>query len=278
MKYKMIVLDLDGTTLTSDYKVSDTLRNCISQLKKKLHVYIATGRSVSDSIAYFNILDFNNELIANNGSFVYKPTTGETFINSPMGNALEVLTYLFYNKEWFHIDNIVVSAREKTFLLNKKNHYLHSIIVNPSLPYYYIDSCSFLQLENVHRIIISIDSAYLNQLTSILKSLFPYMLVCHWHKRNDIIDISIKHIDKWTAILNIAESHGIVADEIVAIGDSDNDLSMLSSAGLGICMLNGTNSAKEAADLITDYDNNQDGVFKILTKIFSDFEMQEEIS
>ena len=61
----------------------------------------------------------------------------------------------------------------------------------------------------------------------------------------------------------LAEKLGYDMSEVMAFGDSDNDAEMLKASGLGICMGNGTESAKAAADYITD-NIDADGVFKAL--------------
>ena len=52
---------------------------------------------------------------------------------------------------------------------------------------------------------------------------------------------------KWSALRKLAESSGIAADEIAAIGDDTNDVEMIRNAGLGIAMGNAVGAAREAA-------------------------------
>ncbi|MBQ8597880.1 MAG: HAD hydrolase family protein, partial [Lachnospiraceae bacterium] len=53
----------------------------------------------------------------------------------------------------------------------------------------------------------------------------------------------------------------------VAAGDAQNDLSMIEAAGMGIAMKNGSEDVKMAATMITDYDNNEDGLAKALVDL-----------
>ncbi|HCO19511.1 MAG TPA: Cof-type HAD-IIB family hydrolase, partial [Tissierellales bacterium] len=54
--------------------------------------------------------------------------------------------------------------------------------------------------------------------------------------------------------------NGIKREEILAIGDDNNDVEMILNAGIGIAMKNGSQLAKDAADIITDKDNDEAGL------------------
>ena len=49
----------------------------------------------------------------------------------------------------------------------------------------------------------------------------------------------------------------------MCIGDSENDLSMINYAGIGVAMGNGLDMVKEAADFVTDTNDNS-GVAKAI--------------
>ena len=79
-------------------------------------------------------------------------------------------------------------------------------------------------------------------------------------------EISPLNINKGNTMLEVAKNYGVDLKETVAFGDSGNDVEMLTYAGLGICMGDGSSSAKEAADYITD-SCNKDGVYNALKKL-----------
>ena len=63
----------------------------------------------------------------------------------------------------------------------------------------------------------------------------------------------------------LARSFGVKAEEVLALGDHDNDVSMLRWAGVGVAMGNATPAAKAAADTITS-SNRRDGVAEALQR------------
>ena len=60
--------------------------------------------------------------------------------------------------------------------------------------------------------------------------------------------------------------YGISQREVVAVGDNNNDLDMISWAGLGIAMKNGLDAALREADYVTQKTNNEDGVAEVIEK------------
>ena len=66
-------------------------------------------------------------------------------------------------------------------------------------------------------------------------------------------------LDKGVALRRYAERNGIPLGQIMAVGDMDNDIAMIATAGWGVCMANGCDEAKAVADAVTEYDVDNDG-------------------
>ena len=73
------------------------------------------------------------------------------------------------------------------------------------------------------------------------------------------LEIANKNVNKGKSIVRLGEIVGIKTEEMIAIGDGENDISMLQSAGYSIVMGNATDKVKEHADFITK-SNIEDGV------------------
>ncbi len=96
------------------------------------------------------------------------------------------------------------------------------------------------------------DYRFLEQLSrevgyTVLKSA-PYFL--------EILD---KRVNKGTGVKSLADALGIKPEEIMAIGDQENDIAMIEFAGVGVAMDNAIPAVKEAANFITK-SNLEDGV------------------
>ena len=78
-------------------------------------------------------------------------------------------------------------------------------------------------------------------------------------------DISAKDVNKWTAIVELMKILSVNSDEVIAIGDNINDISMIENAGLGVAMENGAPEVKNIADFVTN-SNDEDGVANVIEK------------
>ena len=83
-------------------------------------------------------------------------------------------------------------------------------------------------------------------------------------------EVSATNVDKWEAIKYILEKEEIAKEEVIAIGDNINDKKMIENAGLGIAMQGSTPVITEVANIVTEENNNSDGVAKSLKIILLD--------
>ena len=79
------------------------------------------------------------------------------------------------------------------------------------------------------------------------------------------LEINAPGVTKGSALLALAEHLGLARSQLMAMGDSGNDLAMLQAAGLGVAMGNATEEVKAAADAVSA-DNNHDGVAVAIEK------------
>jgi hypothetical protein len=70
-------------------------------------------------------------------------------------------------------------------------------------------------------------------------------------------------VTKGTSLHQLTQKLGIAAEEVIAIGDSYNDITMIEFAGLGVAMGNAPDAIKEIANHVTDTNNN-DGVAQVV--------------
>ena len=81
---------------------------------------------------------------------------------------------------------------------------------------------------------------------------------------NRYIEFNSQGVSKGNALLQLAKELGINQDEMISIGDNNNDISMLEVAGLGIAVANATTDAKEAAKVVSEYTNNQSAIAQVI--------------
>ena len=103
----------------------------------------------------------------------------------------------------------------------------------------------------------------LNYLIKEYQEKYPEIYVVRSYKY--FCEIANKEATKGNAIKILAEEYGITIDEVMAIGDQNNDIEMVETAGVGVAMGNGTEEIKACANYVTDTVQNN-GFVKAIDK------------
>ena len=90
---------------------------------------------------------------------------------------------------------------------------------------------------------------------------------CTLVKGEFFVEILGVGVSKGSTIEKLCASLGTPMSSVLAFGDGDNDVEFLSSAGLGVAMKNGVDRAKGAADRVTEYTNDEDGVAREIERL-----------
>lgn len=85
-----------------------------------------------------------------------------------------------------------------------------------------------------------------------------------------VLEFQSEKADKWVAITNYLKSKNIELSDVVSFGDEFNDKSMIKNSGIGFAMKNGIDELKSLTNNVTEFTNNEDGVYFELKKLFKD--------
>ena len=110
---------------------------------------------------------------------------------------------------------------------------------------------------------IEYDPDFINNLIKEYQEKYPQIYVVRSYKY--FCEIANKEATKGNAIKILAKKYGITIDEVMAIGDQNNYIEMVETAGVGVAMGNGTEEIKAIANYITDSVEN-DGFIKAVNK------------
>lgn len=152
-------------------------------------------------------------------------------------------------------DNIIASQSNKFTDIEKQITGMEIIIPD--------DFSSYVQQEVV-KVIVLQEPERLKELEKQWKPLVEnklYMTI----SKPFFLEFMNLEVDKGKSILRLGKMLGIDAEEIIAIGDSYNDITMIQAAGLGVAMGNAVETVKEIANYITE-DNEHDGVAAVVEK------------
>jgi Cof subfamily protein (haloacid dehalogenase superfamily) len=264
-KIKLVATDLDGTLLTREMGLSRENREALERcIREDITVVIATGRSLSSVPEYVREIEGLRWLVCANGAKIYDNVTGEQLFSDCLSTeAIEsvwdiiedetIMKEVFYNgvpyTGQFSFDNLEDYGVPDYFA-----DYVRA--TRKPVP----DLAAFTrerqtEIENIN-FIYSGDEDKLSLLHKLAEHRELYTLTTSLPFNFEIGGIGV---DKSKAIDIIAKQAGISPDEVMCIGDNNNDVAMIRYAGVGVAVEDAVTAAKEAAEFITA-SNERDGV------------------
>lgn len=265
MKNKMLVLDIDGTLLTSEHTISEKTKIELRKLSQQgIYVVLASGRPTAGMTSLIQELELNqqpNYFISYNGAHLNHTQhsnllfadqlefqTVETFkaLADQFGAALitytpNMLKVSSMNK-WVeleaHLNNIQIEVATSTGALAYPTPKM--IIANDEAPTR--DALAHAQLHYAEQFQLSISMPYFLEITS-------------------------KTVDKALTLKRLCSHLNIDIEDVVTCGDGGNDVTMIQAAGTGVAMGNANDFVKSHADYITA-SNDDDGIVEVISKFF----------
>lgn len=274
IKTQMIGMDLDGTLLTTEKKLTpytqDVLKRAIAQ---GIIVLPATGRPVSgipEEIMHFPGIRY--AVTANGGRIVDVQENRTIYENLvPVDKAYAILSVFekYDTLREIYYDGIGYS--EETMLKN-----IHRYIEPGPMADYMV--ATRRPVPDVHAKFIETNRpvdkvqgifASLADKDEALKELEKITDIEITGALSQNVEINAKDVDKGNALLRLGQILGIPGEEIMAFGDGTNDRKMLEKVGTGVAMANGVPEVKAEADYITT-SNDEEGVARFIEKYVLD--------
>ncbi len=274
MKYKLVAIDCDNTLLNSKGHITEENKETIQYLKSKgIEFIVATGRNDILVADYVEELGINAPIIGCNGASIRNLNEDKMLSYTPISK--ESLKCIF---DYCIKNNIPFRAfsMKKGYSNDKKSveEVLKQIlakytkVLKTTMPYEYVENPYELveKDEIVKVVIVNNDPIYIKKYQSEVKNI-DGIDICR--SARNCLDIVASGVSKGNALKTYSEILGISQKEIISFGDSENDLSMIQYAGMGIAMENGEEILKSASDMIT-LTNDNNGVSYALKKIFAE--------
>lgn len=283
--YKLLALDMDGTLLTDRKTMTKHVRMELKKLiNRDIGVTIATGRFPASAWLHGQSLGLKVPLVSLNGAVILDPVTGEEIESMPVETevAKKITSFCEEHDVYVHYHGYNVLYVEKINQLNNA-WAIANVVVDETkelIEENYLDQLAHFHIEEVETFekfynnhdhptvykatVINNDPKLIEELYQIVSKWSEISVTRTGSKR---FDINAANVSKKTALKKICRIQGISKDDVVAVGDYDNDAEMLKWAGLGIAMGNGNDYIKSIADAET-LSNEKDGVVKIVEKYF----------
>jgi len=262
MSYKLVAVDMDGTLLNEKLEISSRTKEAIVKAKEKnVQVTLATGRMYQSVLPFAQELDLAIPLITYNGALVKDSATGEVYYHEPI--PLDVSQEIIALVKDKNVNvNLYVDDTLYVKELNERTKLYVSIAKVEAIPVG--DLASFLKFPPTKILLIGEPEELAKIAEEIRGKLTGKVEVTTSNPR--FLEIISHKVTKGQALKTLAEKLRIKQEEVVAFGDSYNDLSMIEYAGLGVAMGNAPQDIKDKADLLA-LSNKEDGVADVLERV-----------
>lgn len=269
MSVKIIQLDLDGTLLTSDKRISEENYRVLEQAAEQgVYIVPSTGRFYDGIPQVVRDLPFVKYAITVNGAQIYDVQNKKVLHRAemPYEDALRIYEHLdslpgiydCYVDGWGYME-AGLYARIDEFISDPRTNRMVKELRKPTE-----NMRQALKGRSVQKVQIFFKDMERRALElERLPRLFPDMAVTSSIVNN--IEFNAKDANKGEALQVLCRILGVDIRETMAFGDGSNDLAMIQAAGIGVAMANAYQGLKDAADYIT-LTNDEDGVAHAIEK------------
>lgn len=246
-RFRLAAIDIDDTLVGPDKLISDANRAAVTTLRRLgTEVILASGRAHDNMLPFYQSLGLDGYIVSSHGALVKHPATGDVLYERPVPgpDALRLIaegadrgvSVLYFGR-----DAVYANRRDEwTHLYREDSDAREVRIANlASLP-----EGEPLKLiwaappARVNDLVAETAARYAGRLNAVVTN--PYYL-----------EFNAVGADKAAGVGAVARRYGIDAGQVMAFGDGNNDVPMLTWAGLGVAMHNGRPNAKAAADLVS---------------------------
>lgn len=262
MGYKMIVLDLDDTLLRDDHTISPRTKDALMKAQEAgIKVVLASGRPTFGMVHIadeLSLAEYGSYILSFNGGKIINWSTKEDVFTSTLAPEVSHALYDLSQREdvFIHtyVNDEIITADDNEYTRIEADITGLPIKIVPDFKEAVdVPVVKLLMVEDPEKL-VQVEGKLQQELAdqfSIMRSK-PYFL-----------EFTEKGVTKGTSLHALINQLGIKREEVIAIGDSYNDVSMIEFAGLGVAMGNAPADIKELADYVTETNMN-DGVAKVV--------------
>lgn len=270
MKYKLIAIDMDGTLLNSENQIPKKNKELIKKATDRgIKVVLSTGRIFPSALHYARFLEIETPIISCNGAYVAEHDSSNIIYENPISieSSKEIISlaekrgiyYHFYDDTTFYareVSKTVENYYKLNEVMDEREKINIKIINNP---------IEILEKEKplIYKFVFVKDNEEeLLDFRKEVSNIKGVEVASSWWNN---IEIMNKGVSKGKALEELCKLLNIDTKETVAIGDNENDIPMLKTAGLSIAMGNGEEIVKKIANKVTET-NDESGVGNAIEK------------
>ncbi|MBO5926880.1 MAG: HAD family phosphatase [Clostridia bacterium] len=262
-KYKILVCDYDGTLINSNYVITPNTLSAINGfIDRGGTLVVCTGRMTSGINNHVLKFGLKPIIASFNGAEIFDLKSGKVYFCKHIDNKTSISIIRFLEGLNLKVNaysnyNYISSASDEKVARYSLATGVEAIRVKSVADY--LESSK----ESTAKIAVLDDVEIINKYFEIIKNQFPEFDVVR--STREQIDICLKGISKGSAISYIANLLNASVEDVLAVGDADNDESMLKTAGFSVAMGNAFSRIKSICDYVTS-SNEDDGIKEVIDK------------
>jgi len=251
--YKLLVIDIDGTLVGKDSTISPENREALAKVREMgIRVSLSTGRAIRACLSIISQLAFDGYHIFFDGALVSTPDHDKEVYAQPLDREMVKQAVEFAHANDINIDLYSAShyfVERETWSSNIHSKFFG---IEPTMT----DFTGLWEQERIIKGGMVATSPQEAAKARAIRDRFNSSLHFSWvttpsYPGVDFVNIVAPGVSKGKALEVLSAYLRIDLSEIIAIGDGENDIPLLTSAGLGIAMGNASTEVKAIADEIT---------------------------
>lgn len=270
-QYQLIALDMDGTLLNSKKEISSGCKEAIEKaLAAGKDVVLSTGRCRPELTEFRELIPGLRYVNCTSGAMVYDFQEQRVIYSNTMDIPTVKEIFLLARKEEAMLHILDEKSIEQTNQLAHIELYgmgpykeLHARTVEAHDDLYGFYMANPWPIEKINLYHKSPESRDRTK-ERILAAGLPVEMV---HAESSSLELTATGVDKGVGLTKLCEALGIPVSASIAVGDADNDLSVLRTAGLAVAMGNALDSVKAVSDVTVadcDHDGCAEAIYKYL--------------
>jgi len=265
-RIKLVAVDLDDTLLRDDLTISEHTQEILRRVRESgVVVTISTGRMLPSARPYAEQLGFDVPIITYQGALVKSVFSGEVIYECPLNEDVARLVIQYGRKKGIHVNFYLEDKLYVERVTPVGEHYERLA----GVPFTRVsDLEELLEAGLPYKLLLIQEEQLIGQSLQELREILQKEgLDAHLTiSKPTYLEVNHTQATKGTALKKLADWLGVSREEVMACGDSFNDLEMLDFAGCSVAVANAYPEVRSKAKYITA-SNNEDGVAQALEKL-----------